>query len=304
MSPDSAESRTLWLAAYPKSGSTWVRLLWAELLQGASRASDRVLRVSGCQPHDTAAITDAFGVDLRLLTASEFDLVRAEHGNPWRPTKDPGALRKTHERYRLAADGRPVFPKGSAAGVVVLVRDPRDVACSWASHFGVGLDEAVDAICTPGLAWPGKLVFGAGSQVLGSWSEHFRSWRSCADFPLLTLRYEDLLADPAAALADAATWAGLQATPADIRAAVDATAFARLRHREAESGFAERPDSATGPFFRRGVAGGWQDELMPDQLRRIEQAAGDLMAELGYDLATASPRSACRSDGSEPRRGH
>jgi hypothetical protein len=50
-------------------------------------------------------------------------------------------------------------------------------------------------------------------------------------------------------------------------------------------------------FFRRGVVGGWRDELAPWKVRVIEDVCGSLMEDLGYELvapATSAPLARAR----------
>ncbi len=58
------------------------------------------------------------------------------------------------------------------------------------------------------------------------------------------------------------------------RAAVEATSWEALREDQ----------KGAGKFHRKGVAGGWEEDLNGDQVRTIEAAAGPLMQELGYKL--------------------
>ena len=44
----------------------------------------------------------------------------------------------------------------------------------------------------------------------------------------------------------------------------------------------------TNSFFRRGEAGGWRDELTPDQATRIEADHASMMRRLGYRLSHAA----------------
>jgi aryl sulfotransferase len=72
-----------------------------------------------------------------------------------------------------------------------------------------------------------------------------------------------------------------------MRRAVAFADFAELKKQELDKGFREAPrPQAGGNFFRRGVAGGWRDELSPEQVARIEAEHGPMMRRLGYDLAS------------------
>ncbi len=123
----------------------------------------------------------------------------------------------------------------------------------------------------------------------GSWSEHATSWLQ-SPLRRLTLRYEDLVANPVAAFTALTDFCGLGQSTQDIARAIAATDFARLAAQEAERGFRERP-AGMERFFRAGRAGQWRDALSPLQLARIEQDHGVVMRRLGYALDTPSPAS-------------
>ena len=276
----------VWLASYPKSGNTWFRLVWDAVLAGSDQALDADSIVtpgstSGEQPCQMEYLR-TWGIDARRLTADELDLVRARvevmdgdrNGRP--------RLRKTHERFRYAPDGSELFPAVASRAALILVRDPRDVACSAARHYDLDLDGAVAMLCQRDAAGPGFPSALMSRQPMGSWSEHLDSWLRQAAFPVATFRYEDLLAEPVAMFHRALTFAGLAVSEDQVSRAVEVTTFERLQTRERDAGFTERSLVARTPFFRSGRAGGWRDELSADQVARIERSHGTLMAEFGY----------------------
>jgi aryl sulfotransferase len=58
----------------------------------------------------------------------------------------PAAVRfaKVHDAYTLTQAGEPLLAGSRGAqGAIVIVRDPRDVACSLANHNNSGIDDAI-----------------------------------------------------------------------------------------------------------------------------------------------------------------
>jgi hypothetical protein len=135
-------------------------------------------------------------------------------------------------------------------------------------------------------------------QPLLRWCEHVDSWLA-APFPVHLMRYEDMLADPLAAIRAMVEFLCLPVGEAAITMAVEATSFSRLQAQEREAGFAESP-RYTAAFFREGKADGWRRTLTPAQADRIVAAHGQVMRRLGYDMALA-PLPQAIAEASTPR---
>lgn len=274
-------SRYYWLASYPKSGNTWLRLSLSSLDRGGTAPDFTTTKLFAPISGDRAAIDEMVDTDTADLTATEAqallpDFFRLEAA--W--LKGP-QLRKVHEAWTIVA-GRPLFPPDLTAGAIYIVRDPRDVAVSLAHHLSVGIDEAIAFMDDPHATLAHGEFHGLPQirQELLSWSGHVRSWLD-APVRLLLLRYEDMLADPVNALSGAAHHLGWRSSMEDVARAAAATRFDVLRDAEERFGFREK----AGPdvrFFRRGVAGGWRDTLSPAQAASIEAAHHQVMAALGY----------------------
>ena len=272
--------QTIWLASFPKSGNTWVRALLAALdlgqqtrlgaLQSGPIASARSpLSRWLAIPTSDLSIQEIAG--LRPLADAALDAQLAEP-----------RFRKIHDGLFTGVDSAPIIPPAATRGAVYIVRDPRDIAASYAEHMGTTLADAVEVL--GGRPIRRSQLPGGGVQLpvrTGSWSEHLASWLDQTLFPVLLVRYEDLHANPAGELRRIVAFAGLDADDTTIARAVAASAFAQLAAAEAEEPFAERARSEVR-FFRRGVAGGWRDELPDGLARRIEADHREAMLRLGY----------------------
>ena len=271
-----------WLASYPKSGNTWLRLALSSLARGGAppdfAAEDRFAPIAS----DRTAFDLLLDVDSADLTDDEAEALRPRFHEIDAGRYAEPQLRKVHDAWTRTPAGEPLFPPALTLGAVYLVRDPRDVAVSLAHHLGIDLDRTIAFMgrADAALAMGGRGGVPQLRQRLLTWSAHVRSWLDAPAPPLL-LRYEDMLADPAATLARAARHLGRAAAPEAVARAAAATRFEALRAAEARHGFAERPKTA-GRFFRRGIAGGWRDTLTPAQAARIEADHGGVMADLGY----------------------
>lgn len=282
---------TVWLASFPKSGNTWVRAIVTAL--GVHPHFFAVNQLSsGAQPFIVAGELGNTGLDSRWLDAREVNVLRdtqirrssprqEEVGEPVNPR-----LRKTHEIYRPGQYGQEAFPADATRAAILIVRDPRDVACSYAPFFGVSLDGAIDALATEPSSQQPAPARGQTAQPWGSWRQHLASWLDKdVPFPVHIVRYEDLKRDAVATLLPIFNAVGLQCSESELRAAVDQAAFERLRDSENRHGFHET-SPRTERFFRKGAAGGWRDELSESQVAMIENDFGDLMELLDYSVVS------------------
>lgn len=272
---------TVWLASYPKSGNTWVRLLLSNLLAGTATPedinnlsfNDGIASARSCFERQTLA--DSF-----LLTAAEIERMRpAAHDAAAAERKGPVFI-KTHDAWTRSTDGRPLLGRAARAALHI-VRDPRDVAVSYAFHQDCATAEIIRQMGDPDDDLSGGRL--QLDQRLGGWSGHARSWRDQDDLPTHVIRYEDLRADTAGIFARALDFLGAEYAEEDVARAVRHTRFEELRAQEAAKGFRERASKAA-PFFRDGRVGGWRDHLSAEQARTIERDHGPIMARLGYDI--------------------
>ncbi len=270
-----------WIASYPKSGNTWVRGLIASLLTGGD-APALLSRIGKICPHGASRewIEEVLDVSTEDMTPVELTRARADATLDWTKTAGPRLL-KIHDHY----DSR-LFPAEATAGTVFIVRDPRDVAPSWAHHMDVSLDIAIDRMGTPDftLARSRTGPNPQAEQRLGSWSNHAASWLEQKSGPLLLLRYEALLADPMSETTRLAVFLGLATDAAAIGRAVATCHFESLRKAETTAGFREKL-VYMDRFFRQGQAGAWRETLTSEQAARLTADHGAVMARLGYDTA-------------------
>ena len=133
----------VWLASYPKSGNTWFRLLVANL-----SATDKPVDINAMGEH--GGIASARGefdshtlLESGLLTHDEVDALRPRvYEFLAREAEGRGPrMVKAHDAYLGTPLGEPMLR--AAAGAIVIVRDPRDIAASLANHRRTSVDEAI-----------------------------------------------------------------------------------------------------------------------------------------------------------------
>jgi len=242
------------LVSYPKSGNTWLRFLIANLLQ----------------ENPPVGLLDADNL---------IPVVDGKAKRFFDAMKSPRVI-KSHFSFI------PAYKR-----VIYIVRDPRDVVMS---QYHYQIKRGVLAPDTALDAYVPRFIAGDVCPY-GSWGEHAGSWlatrRHDPNFRLL--RYEDMLADPAAGAKQAAKFLGLSLDAKRIALAVERSSLESMRKVEKSEGKKWASTAGTRQdmsFFRSAKSGEGRATLSRDSIGQIERAWGPLMQSLDYNLA--APESA------------
>lgn len=275
--------RLVWLASYPKSGNTWVRLF----LTAYSHPEQEHLDINAVDVSLHAGDRDLFdrviGLEASELTPAEIDRYRPDVYRQLAVEAEEPLFIKVHDRWRRNADGVSIFPPETTVATIYIVRDPRGVAPSYANHYNLSIDAAIAQMADADNAIAASVnrLRSQLHQPVGSWSQHVTSWLDQPELPVHLVRYEDLHGAPEATFAGILQTAGLPMDAERLTAALARSRFDRLQAQEAEAGFKERP-LGVPRFFRRGQADSWREELTLAQIERVVADHGPVMARLGY----------------------
>jgi hypothetical protein len=191
---------------------------------------------------------------------------------------------KVHDAWSITDRSEALFPSDVTAGMIYLLRNPLDMAASCAHHWGVTVERAVENMCDAEFAISRSLG-GLSDQLrqrMHSWSGHVQSWLDESGLPVQVVRYEDLRRDPEETFGKVVRYCGLTYDETRLRKAVAFSDFSELQRQEKEKGFRERSVRAPGPFFRRGQAGTWREELPLELVERLVATHGPVMRRFGY----------------------
>jgi len=241
------------VVSYPRSGNTWTRFLIGNLVHPD---------------------TDVTFTNIETLIPD----TSSQSNRALKRTPRPRII-KTHEYF----DHR--YPK-----TIYIVRDPRDVALSYYDfqrkyrqiEDGYPLKQYVDDFVH------GRLI----SRDWGTWAENVASWISTRanQQGFLLLRYEDMMHDTVKELARVADFLGIEPTPDRLRQAIERSSADRMRaleKAEENQWVATRKHRKDIPFVRVAKSGGWRQSLPESCAQKIEDAWGDVMMKVGYELISA-----------------
>ncbi len=184
--------------------------------------------------------------------------------------------------------------------IVLLVRDPRDVAVSqffqWLYRMRPskkylndypphGADVGLwDFVCDDAAGMPRIIRF------FNSWAEAARERDD-----ILVVRYEDLRAEPADALAKILSFTGTEATPEEVAEAVAFGAYDNMKQMEESSffkgsGARVKPgdkDNQNSYKVRKAKVGGYLDYVTYEQAEQLNQMLEELDPMFGYEVERA-----------------
>ena len=282
--------RILWLASYPKSGNTWVRFLLANFLANSERPVG-INEIRRHLPSTGASSRKRFELEVGTssdeCTEEEAEmLLPALHRRQAAAAANAGQaviFCKVHDAHRNTSAGDPLFPEEITLGALYVLRHPLDVVVSDAFYSNLEIPQSIAYLNDPQTTLGGRHQRQL-RQVLFSWSRHVRSWTS-APFPVLAVRYEDLLADAPGQLGRMVRFLRLEGADDEgrLRRAAAFSSFARLREAEDREGFSEGWHGLVHPFFRCGKSGGWRQHLSAEQVNEVVRIHGETMAAFGYD---------------------
>ncbi|HEY9038274.1 MAG TPA: sulfotransferase domain-containing protein [Roseovarius sp.] len=261
--------RIIWIASYPKSGNTWIRSLLAHYFMPPGQAPD----INNLRNFTTADVRQDFydaanGAPYRGADLGDWMRVRPQALRLIAQSRPNHHFVKTHcQTIRL--EGQDVIPPEVTSGGIYLIRNPFDLAPSFARHQSTDIDTAIDRMLNP------DTVMGTPTgifDILGRWDDHIWSWTHAPGLKRRVIRYEDMLAKPAKEMRGLLeVFLSQKVDAAKLAKAVKATAFANMQKQERELGFTERPEGMTS-FFAKGQAGVWKDDLTPAQVGRLRAA--------------------------------
>lgn len=189
----------MWIASYPKSGNTWIRALLSCYLFDEYHDKNQdvfsKMKIIKSFPKKFAfrGIIDKNYLIKNKLGAYKYYIQAQEKIN-----KDPNLhIIKTHN-FCGSLNGHDFTNKQNTIGSIYIVRDPRDVAVSYASFAGISYEESVNLLLNDNrISFVDKYY----PEVRLSWKSHLISWLSFPA-PRLLVKYEDLLKNTAGILRD------------------------------------------------------------------------------------------------------
>ncbi|CAM0148999.1 unnamed protein product [Urochloa decumbens] len=269
----------IFLASFPKSGTTWLKsLAFAMLNRAVHSPFDFDHPLCRHNPHDC----------VRFLEAISFNETKDE---PHDVLGSSPRVLATHLPYSMLPER--IAGEGSMGRIVYICREPKDVLVSgWLftkkTSAALGLDEqsytlqeALDLFCE------GRCVNGPHWQhVLEYWEESLRRPDKA-----LFLKYEEMLREPASNLRKLAEFMGCKFSKEEedgglVDAIVELCSLHKLKSMEVNRNGCNSLAVRNEAYFRKGVVGDWGNHLTPEMAQKLDKLVEDALQGSGLDLSS------------------
>jgi hypothetical protein len=223
------------------------------------------------------------GIPSSDLTFDEIDHLRPEVYRYMAMNIEEIQFKKVHDAYTYLPDGRPMFPPEISKAAIYFIRNPLDVAISFAHHSAKKPHEMLPALNNKQYAFCGRPVklHNQFRQKLGDWSFHVKSWTEQEHIPVLVLRYEDMKYRTFETFKKAVLFLRLEKTDQEITKALAYSDLSVLQEQERESGFREKMQKAES-FFRKGSVGEWKKVFNKEEVDKIIDKHRAILKRFNY----------------------
>ena len=266
----------IWLASYPKCGNTYVRIFLSHYIYSEKDELDFSLLNKIPKFEHKETFSKAFpNIDLNTNFVYYKHCIEVQQ-KLISKFNQKDLIYKTHHFFGKI-NGYEFTNEQNTLMFIYLIRDPREVAVSYASHSGISIEEQIEMFI-------GKdKINRVGYETKVNWMLSYQTWKSFNSVPSIFIKYEDLINDPINFFSSIvyllSRYTDIDYDLNKIKKVLKIIEFKNLKKLEEKKGFIE---SMSGPFFRTGKTNTWQKILNSDQIKKIEDKFGDVMKEFDY----------------------
>ena len=275
----------LWIASYPKSGNTYIRSFLASYYFSKKGKFDFKLLMNIPQ--------------FPSIRFSKKDFLSFnDAAKNWIPNQNYFFDRnkffflKTHNSLNKFSNNK-FTTTTETVGAIYVVRDPRNVISSMCHHYSFNLEYALEKMLDNNASLSEKANNGDCSNFtyLGSWADHYKSWKNNKEFKVLFIKYEDLQNNKIDTFTKIINFVNKLKKGKEtydenfFLNAVNSTSFVNLKNKELNEGFEENFISKKGKkinFFNLGFKNKWQNLLPNEMISKINDLLEKELKELDY----------------------
>eukprot|EP00929_Paragymnodinium_shiwhaense_P043708 TRINITY_DN22461_c0_g1_i1.p1 TRINITY_DN22461_c0_g1~~TRINITY_DN22461_c0_g1_i1.p1 ORF type:complete len:384 (-),score=64.52 TRINITY_DN22461_c0_g1_i1:330-1481(-) len=278
--PRSGPSADIFIATYPKCGTTWMQQVVLLLLAGGDSSKVR-------DPMKQSPWIE------KVLCNSQISVMEFLSSSPPPESQVVVPARrvvKTHAPEQLApwVGGAQHLPRG--AKVIVVVRNPKDTAVSMFHHT---MDQPTMYEYKGDWDHFLKELFLPGRVVAGCFWEWHASWWKAKqqNEDILWISYEEMKADLPAAIRKVASFCGIDASAETVQKVAASSTFAAMKKLfdEEDAKKEARGEEVKKNHIRQGESGAWRKTFTSEQEALFDAHNRRKSAELGLPDGVVFP---------------
>ena len=282
-----------WIASYPKSGNTWLRILLSCYFYTKDGFYDEN-SLKNIQQFPEKQYLQQFEYDQNIIGDTTKYWLKAQE-----KINEDKKLRffKTHNVFGLVNNSH-FTNRENSIGCIYIVRDPRNIFTSIKNFYEMDNDKAFKWMVNQN-----QYIYDIHNfekdgysdfQFISSWDNNYRSWKLQKKIPVKIIKYEDLLDQTFTIFKEVIEFINLSINSSEpinkqkIKNAVNSTLFSKLQSKEKNEGFSEAILSKKGdkkiPFFFLGPENNWKKILDTNVKNKIKDAFKKNLIELSYSI--------------------
>ena len=276
----------IWIASYPKSGNTYLRSFISSYYYSKKGKFDFNLLLNILQfPSLKFSKKNIYSEDEAgknwIFNQNNFFLDNKIH------------FIKTHNSLDKF-NGNKFTTSKQTLGAIYIVRDPRNLISSLTHHYSITYEQAYEKIIDQNASLLEKTSDNDYSNFtfLGSWSNHYKSWKNNLEFETLFLKYEDFENNKYDTFKSIINFINRikgnneKVEEKKLLNSIKSTNFTNLKNKEKNEGFEEsiNNNGEKKPFFNLGFNNRWQKILPKSILVKLNNSLQNDLNDLGYRL--------------------
>ena len=289
--------KIFWIASYPKSGNTWIRLILSGIFFTKDgnlenlKILDKIPKFDIFENYEfikKISFNDYKKIFNHNVYNEEAQIALAKYWIEAQKKINYHANKfkffKTHNA-RLRFKNYYYTNQITSLGFIYIIRDPRDVIVSYSKWKNSSIEYTVNFLLNNNIMGT-QNTKNRMPEFIYNWKDHYKSWKNFIEVPSLFIKYEDLLNDIDFEINRIIEFfyknynIKIDNQNIKVKNIIKSTKFENLQKIENDKGFNEQSEHTI--FFRKGKKNQWKNKLAKNHENLIKKNFEKEMIQLKY----------------------